>query len=100
MSAAQRAGPLRLPAERDSDGTTRCNRLKQTAQAPTSSHFKRLVTHLERLDKHGDASVRVDGVAAPQVTDFAGKADAADASELRVALLACPAQAALERRRR
>lgn len=29
MSAAQRAGLLRLPAERDSDGTTQYNRLKQ-----------------------------------------------------------------------
>jgi hypothetical protein len=99
-----RAGLLRLPAERDSDGTTQYNRLKQTAQAPTWSHFKRLFTHLEWLDKLGDTSVWVDGVAAPKVTDFAGEADAADASELRdyavikrVALLACLAHKARTR---
>ncbi|MFD3415893.1 DUF4158 domain-containing protein [Streptomyces cyaneofuscatus] len=53
MSAAQRAGLLRLPDERDSDGTTPYNRLKQTAQAPTWSHFKRLFTLLEWLDELG-----------------------------------------------
>ncbi|GAA1141718.1 DUF4158 domain-containing protein [Streptomyces javensis] len=101
MSAVQRAGLLRLPEERDSDGTTQFNRLKQTAQAPTWSHFKRLCMRLEWLDALGDSAVWVDGVAAPKVTDFAGEADAADASELRdyaavkrVALLACLAHKA------
>ncbi|WP_328730738.1 hypothetical protein OHT20_00415 [Streptomyces caniferus] len=51
--------------ERDSDGTTRFNRLKQTAQGPSWSHFKRLFTHLQWLDALGDTAVWVDGVAAP-----------------------------------
>jgi hypothetical protein len=45
--------------------TTQYNRSKQTAQGPTWSHFKRLFTHLEWLDKLGDTSVWVNGVAAP-----------------------------------
>ncbi|RSO03918.1 hypothetical protein DMH18_35690 [Streptomyces sp. WAC 06783] len=49
---------------RESDGTTPYHRLK-TAQIPTWSHFKRLFTHLRRLDKVGDTAVWVDGVAAP-----------------------------------
>lgn len=92
---------LRLLEERDSDGTTRFNRLKQTAQGPSWSHFKRLFTHLEWLDTLGDTAVWVDGVASPKVTDFAGEADVADASELRdyaaikrIALLACLAHKA------
>lgn len=61
----------------------------------------RLFTHLEWLDKLGATVVWVDGVASPKVTDFAGEADAADASELRdyaaikrIALLACLARKA------
>ena len=101
MSLAEQAGMLRLLEERDSDGTTQFNRLKQTAQGPSWSHFKRLFTHLEWLDELGDTTAWVDGVAAPKVTDFAGEADAADASELRdyatvkrIALLACLAHKA------
>ncbi|MFD7620553.1 Tn3 family transposase [Streptomyces sp. NPDC059802] len=101
MSLAEQTGMLRLLDERDSDGTTQFNRLKQTAQGPSWSHFKRLFTHLEWLDELGDTAVWVDGVAAPKVTDFAGEADAADASELRdyaaikrIALLACLAHKA------
>lgn len=101
MSLAEQAGMLRLLEERDSAGTTQFNRLKQTAQGPSWSHFKRLFTHLEWLDELGDTSAWVDGVAAPKVTDFAGEADAVDASELRdyaavkrIALLACLAHKA------
>ncbi|MFD4653222.1 hypothetical protein [Streptomyces sp. NPDC058441] len=101
MSLTEQAGMLRLLEERDSDGTTQFNRLKQPAQGPSWSHFKRLFTHLEWLDEPGDTAVWVDGVAAPKVTDFAGEADAADASELRdyaamkrIALLACLAHKA------
>ncbi|MFD8811269.1 hypothetical protein ACFV23_07220 [Streptomyces sp. NPDC059627] len=64
MSLAEQAGTLRLLEERDSDGTTQFNRLKQTAQGPRRSHFKRLFTHLEWLDEFGDTAVWVDGVAA------------------------------------
>ncbi|MFJ1617803.1 DUF4158 domain-containing protein [Streptomyces sp. NPDC088251] len=101
MSLAEQAGLIRPLEERDSDGTTQFNRLKQTAQGPSWSHFKRLFMHLEWLDKLGDTTVWVDGVASPKVTDFAGEADAADASELRdyaavkrIALLACLAHTA------
>ncbi|MFI6684766.1 Tn3 family transposase [Streptomyces sp. NPDC050485] len=83
MSAAQRAGLMRLLDERDGDGTTLFNRLKKPAQGPTWSHFKNLTKRLEWLDELGDTDVWVDGVAAGKVTDFAGEADAADASELR-----------------
>lgn len=96
-----RAGLLRLLEERDADGTTQYNRLKKSAQSPTWSHFKRLITHLDWVDALGDTGVWMDGVAARKVTDFAGEADAADASELkayvpakRVALMACLAHKA------
>jgi len=83
MSAAQRAGLMRLLEDRDSDGTTLFNRLKKPAKGPTWSHFKNLTKRLEWLDELGDTDVWMDGVAAGKVTDFAGEADAADASELR-----------------
>ncbi|MBT2478110.1 Tn3 family transposase [Streptomyces sp. ISL-94] len=83
MSAAQRAGLMRLLEERDSDGTTLFNRLKKPAKGPTWSHFKNLTKRLEWLDGLGDTDVWMDGVAAGKITDFAGEADAADASELR-----------------
>ncbi|MGY0063741.1 DUF4158 domain-containing protein [Streptomyces sp. LZ34] len=83
MSAAQRAGLMRLLEDRDSDGTTLFNRLKKPAKGPTWSHFKNLTKRLEWLDELGDTDVWMDGVAAGKVTDFAGEADASDASELR-----------------
>ncbi|MFD5750021.1 Tn3 family transposase [Streptomyces sp. NPDC127033] len=83
MSVAQRAGLMRLLEERDSDGTTLFNRLKKPAKGPTWSHFKNLTKRLEWLDELGDTDVWMDGVAAGKITDFAGEADAADASELR-----------------
>ncbi|MFF8385598.1 Tn3 family transposase [Streptomyces kanasensis] len=83
MSTAQRAGLMRLLEERDSDGTTLFNRLKKPAKGPTWSHFKNLTKRLEWLDGLGDSDVWMDGVAAGKITDFAGEADAADASELR-----------------
>ncbi|MFE4424718.1 DUF4158 domain-containing protein [Streptomyces sp. NPDC056817] len=96
MSAVERAGLLRLLEERDADGTTQYNRLKKFAQSPTWSHFKRLIAQLEWLDALGDTGAWTEGVAPRKVTDFAGEADAADASELkayvpvkRVALVAC-----------
>jgi hypothetical protein len=96
MSAVQRAGLLRLLEERDADGTTQYNRVKKQAQAPSWSHFKRLVTQLDWVDALGDTAVWMDGVASRKITDFAGEADAADASELkayapvkRAALMAC-----------
>lgn len=101
MSLAEQAGMLRLLEERDSDGTTRFNRLKQTAQGPSWSHFKRLFSYLAWLDELGATAMWVDGIASPKVTDFAGEADAADASELRdytvvkrIAPLACLAHKA------
>ncbi|WP_367134058.1 MULTISPECIES: DUF4158 domain-containing protein [Streptomyces] len=83
MSGAQRAGLLRLLEERDSDGTTLFNRLKKPAKGPTWSHFKNLTRRLDWLDELGDTDAWMDGVAAGKITDFAGEADAADASELR-----------------
>ncbi|MEU0679932.1 Tn3 family transposase [Streptomyces albogriseolus] len=96
MSPAQRAGLLRLLEERDSDGTTLFNRLKKAAKGPTWSHFKNLTKRLEWVDGLGDTAVWMESVATGKLTDFAGEADAADASELRdyatikqVALIAC-----------
>ncbi|MFC5204415.1 hypothetical protein [Streptomyces kaempferi] len=83
MSAAQRAGLMRLLEERDSDGTTLFNRLKKPAKGPTWSHFKNLTKRLGWLDELGDTDVWMDGVAAGKITDFAGEADAADAAGLR-----------------
>jgi hypothetical protein len=101
MSAVERAGLLRLLEEREADGTTQYNRLKKSAQGPTWSHFKRLITHLDWVDGLGDTGVWMGGAASWKVTDFAGEADAADASELkeyalvkRVALMACLAHEA------
>ncbi|MET8188738.1 MULTISPECIES: Tn3 family transposase [unclassified Streptomyces] len=86
----------RLLEEREGDGTTLFNRLKRPAQGPSWSHFKNLTKRLEWLDSLGDTDVWMDGMAAGKVTDFAGKADAADVAELRdyrpvkrLALAAC-----------
>ncbi|MBT2394252.1 hypothetical protein J7E87_33820 [Streptomyces sp. ISL-1] len=57
MSAAQRAGLMRLLEERDGDGTTLFNRLKKPAKGPAWSHFKNLAKRLERVDGLGDTSV-------------------------------------------
>ncbi|WP_330319205.1 Tn3 family transposase [Streptomyces platensis] len=96
MTPVQRAGLLRLLQERDSDGTTLFNRLKKPAKGPTWSHFKNLAKRLEWVDELGDTSVWMESVATGKITDFAGEADAADASELRdyaaikqIALIAC-----------
>lgn len=96
MSPVQRAGLLRLLQERDSDGTTLFNRLKKPAKGPTWSHFRNLARRLEWVDELGDTSVWMESVATGKITDFAGEADAADASELRdyapikqIALIAC-----------
>ncbi|WP_228386830.1 DUF4158 domain-containing protein [Streptomyces katsurahamanus] len=78
MNAVQRAGLLRLLEERDEDGTTQYNRVKKQAQAPSWSHFKRLVTQLDWVDALGDSSVWMDGVASRKITDFAGEADASE----------------------
>ncbi|MGW5021934.1 DUF4158 domain-containing protein [Streptomyces cacaoi] len=101
MSPVQRARLLRLLAERDSDGTTLFNRLKKPAKGPTWSHFKNLAKRLDWLDELGDTSVWMASVATGKITDFAGEADAADASELRdyatikqIALIACLAHKA------
>ncbi|WP_244204380.1 DUF4158 domain-containing protein [Streptomyces africanus] len=60
------------------------------------SHFKNLAKRLDWLDGLGDTSVWMGSVATGKITDFAGEADAADASELRdyapikqIALIAC-----------
>ncbi|MFJ2259777.1 Tn3 family transposase [Streptomyces sp. NPDC087844] len=93
MSAVERAGLLRLLEERDADGTTQYNRLKQFTQSPTWSHSKRLIAQLERLDGLGDSGLWTDGVAPRKVTDFAGEADASELKAYtpvkRVALMAC-----------
>ncbi|MFD0212096.1 DUF4158 domain-containing protein [Streptomyces hirsutus] len=61
MSAAQRAGLMRLLEDRDSDGTTLFNRLKKPAKGPTWSHFKNLTKRLEWLDELGDTDVWMGG---------------------------------------
>ncbi|MEV4530417.1 Tn3 family transposase [Streptosporangium sp. NPDC049304] len=83
LKSYRRMGCFPALEDRDSDGTTLFNRLKKPAKGPTWSHFKNLTKRLERLDELGDTDVWMDGVAAGKVTDFAGEADAADASELR-----------------
>ncbi|MFE2558657.1 DUF4158 domain-containing protein [Streptomyces sp. NPDC059352] len=92
MSAAQRAGLMRLLEERDSDGTTLFNRLEKPAKGPTWSHFKNLTKRLQWLDELGDTDVWMDGVAAGKVTDFAGEADASELRDFvpvkRIALVA------------
>jgi hypothetical protein len=42
-----------------------------------------MVTHLEWVDGLGDTDVWMDGAASRKVTEFAGEADATDASELK-----------------
>ncbi|WP_247745645.1 hypothetical protein [Streptomyces oryzae] len=54
---------LRLPEERDTDGTTQYNRLTKFAQSPTWSHFNRLIAQLEWLDALGDTGAWMEGVA-------------------------------------
>ncbi|WP_133899446.1 hypothetical protein [Streptomyces sp. KS 21] len=96
MSPLQRTELLRLLEERDNDGTTLFNRLKKPAKGPSWSHFKNLTEHMKWLDGLGDSAVRMDGVAARKITDFAGEADVGDAPALRdytpvkrLALIAC-----------
>ncbi|MEU3462928.1 hypothetical protein ABZ721_23645 [Streptomyces sp. NPDC006733] len=63
MSAAQRAGFMRLLEERDSDGTTLFNRLRKPAKGLTWAYFNNLTKCLEWLDELGDTDVWMEGVA-------------------------------------
>jgi hypothetical protein len=106
MSAAQRAGLLAVAGGARQRGTTLFNRLKKPVKGPTWSHFKNLAKRLEWVDGLGDTAVWMESVATGKITDFAGEADAADASELRdyapikqVALIACLAHKARMRLR-
>lgn len=61
LSAAQRAGLMRLLEDRDSEGTTLFNRLKKPTQGSTWSHFKNLTKRLEWLNELGDTDVCMEG---------------------------------------
>ncbi|MEU9797037.1 DUF4158 domain-containing protein [Streptomyces sparsogenes] len=96
LSEAHRERLLALLSDKDESGTTRYNRLKQSAKAPTWSHFRSQAEHLGWVDELGETGVWLAGVASGKVTDFAGEAAAADAPGLRdynlmkrLALLVC-----------
>ncbi|MFC8833316.1 Tn3 family transposase [Streptomyces griseoincarnatus] len=96
LSEAHRERLLALLSEKDTSGTTKYNRLKQSAKAPTWSHFRAQAEHLGWVDELGETGVWLAGVASGKITDFAGEADAADAPGLRdyslvkrLALLVC-----------
>ena len=54
--------------------------MKQTAQGPSWSYFKRLFTHLEWLDELGDTAVWVEGVAAPKIDRIQAESAVAEQS--------------------
>ncbi|MFG2653529.1 DUF4158 domain-containing protein [Streptomyces sp. NPDC048436] len=54
LSEAHRERLLALLSEKDSSGTTKCNRLKQSAKAPTWSHFRAQAEHLGWVDGLGE----------------------------------------------
>ena len=83
LSEAHRERLLALLSEKDESGATKYNRLKQSAKAPTWSHFCAQAEHLGWVDKLGETGVWLTGVASGKITDFAGEADAADAPGLR-----------------
>ncbi|MFG2115699.1 hypothetical protein ACGFRB_24235 [Streptomyces sp. NPDC048718] len=96
LGEADRERLLALLSEKDASGTTRFNRLKQSAKAPTWSHFRTQTEHLGWVDELGETGVWPAGVASGKIADFAGEADAADAPGLRdyglvkrLALLVC-----------
>jgi TnpA family transposase len=96
LSEAHRERLLALLSEKDTSGTTKYNRLKQSAKAPTWTHFRAQAEHLGWVDELGETGVWLAGVASGKITDFAGEADAADAPGLRdyslvkrLALLVC-----------
>ncbi|MFJ4741077.1 Tn3 family transposase [Streptomyces sp. NPDC088775] len=96
LGEADRERLLALLSEKDASGTTRFNRLKQSAKAPTWSHFRAQAEHLGWVDELGETGVWLAGVASGKIADFAGEADAADAPGLRdvglvkrLALLVC-----------
>lgn len=88
------------------DGKSGLNRLKQPAQRPSWSKFRRQADHMAWVDSLGESAVWVAGIAASKIADFAGEAEQADADVLsrydrvkRVALLACLAHTAQARAR-
>ncbi|WP_432047838.1 hypothetical protein [Streptomyces asiaticus] len=83
LSEAHRERLLALLSEKDESGTTKYNRLKRSAKAPTWSHFRAQAEHLGWVDGLGETVVWLTGVASGKITDFAGEADAADAPGLR-----------------
>jgi len=96
LGEAHRERLLALLSEKDTSGTTKYNRLKQSAKAPTWSHFRAQAEHLGWVDELGETGVWLAGVASGKITDFAGEADAADAPGMRdynlvkrLALLVC-----------
>ncbi len=96
LSKAHRERLLALLSDKDASVTTKYNKLKQSAKAPTWSHFRSQAEHLGWVDELGETGVWLDGVASGKITDFAREADAADAPGLRdyklmkrLALLVC-----------
>ncbi|MEU8148869.1 DUF4158 domain-containing protein [Nonomuraea sp. NPDC048901] len=96
LSEAHRERLLKLLTERGLDGKTLFNRLKQSAERASWSHFKDLAKHLAWVDGLGDSTVWLQEMAAGKVADFAEEAAAADAGVLgdyavmkRAAVLAC-----------
>jgi TnpA family transposase len=68
---------------RRSDGTTEFNHLKKSAKSPSWSHFRAQREHLGWVDGLGPSGEWLAGIAAGKVSDFAGEAQAADASGMR-----------------
>ncbi|WP_281284369.1 DUF4158 domain-containing protein [Nonomuraea diastatica] len=68
LSEAHRERLLKLLTERGPDGKTLFNRLKQSAELASWSHFKNLAKHLAWVDGLGDSAVWLQEVAAGKVT--------------------------------
>ncbi|MFP8887900.1 Tn3 family transposase [Streptomyces mangrovi] len=78
VEQARLLGLLRVPA----GGRSRFDELKRPAKAPTVSHLREHLAHLDRLEALGATATWLQGVPPGKVEHFAGQAKVLDAAEM------------------
>ncbi|MFG2832356.1 DUF4158 domain-containing protein [Streptomyces sp. NPDC048434] len=78
VDRARLLGLLRVPA----GGRSRFDELKRPAKAPTVSHLREHLAHLDRLEAMGATATWLQGVPPGKVEHFAGQAKVLDAAEM------------------
>ncbi|MBT2401671.1 DUF4158 domain-containing protein [Streptomyces sp. ISL-100] len=78
VEQARLLGLLRVPV----GGRSRFDELKRPAKAPTVSHLREHLAHLDRLELLGSTAKWLDGVPPGKVEHFAGQAKVLDAAEM------------------